>query len=49
MVNKEKEFNNQFKTTGRSGEQKNGRLAQLKNHNTQAGETPNEYINKKED
>ena len=49
MVNKEKEFNNQFKTTGRSGKQKSGRLAQLKNNISKPEEIPNEYINKKEE
>jgi len=48
MVNKERDFNNMFKTTGRSGEHKNGRLAQMKNHNSEGAEAPNEYINKKD-
>jgi len=31
------------------GEHRNGRLAQLKNHNTDALDIPNEYLAKKED
>lgn len=46
MVNKEKEFNNQFKTTGNSGEHRNGRLSQFKNHNSQGKGIPNEYMTK---
>ncbi|MFC4620512.1 hypothetical protein ACFO4N_17615 [Camelliibacillus cellulosilyticus] len=49
MVNKEKAFNNQFKTTGRSGEHKNGRLAQMKNHNSEGSDLPNEYMTKKDE
>lgn len=45
MVNKEKEWNNQFKTNENSGEHRNGRLSQMKNHNTEDEETSNEYVN----
>ncbi|MGY0694833.1 hypothetical protein ACW2QC_18965 [Virgibacillus sp. FSP13] len=48
MVNKEKEFNNQFKENTNHGEHRNGRKSQFKNHNNQGGE-PNEYISNKED
>jgi hypothetical protein len=48
MVNKEKEFNNQFKENENSGEHRNGRLSQFKNHNSQGGEKPNEYVHKNE-
>lgn len=48
MVNKEKEFNNQFKENKNSGEHRNGRKSQFKNHNAENGEEPNEYISKKE-
>lgn len=48
MVNKEKEFNNQFKENENSGEHRNGRLSQVKNHHSQGKETPNEYVSKKE-
>lgn len=48
MVNKEKEFNNQFKKNEQSGERRNGRKSQFKNHNSQGGE-PNEYISKREE
>ncbi|MGM8364444.1 hypothetical protein ACLIBG_03070 [Virgibacillus sp. W0181] len=43
MVNKEKEFNNQFKKNKQSGEHRNGRKSQFKNHNSKGGEEPNEY------
>ncbi|WP_404450549.1 hypothetical protein LG329_09320 [Virgibacillus necropolis] len=48
MVNKEKEFNNQFKENENSGEHRNGRKAQFKNYNANAGEAPNEYRSKKD-
>ncbi|MDY0394367.1 hypothetical protein ACFSMW_08685 [Virgibacillus halophilus] len=48
MVNKEKEFNNQFKENKNAGEHRNGRLSQFKNHNSQGEEEPNEYISKKQ-
>lgn len=47
-MNKEKEFNNQFKSNENSGEHRNGRLSQFKNHNDQEEERPNEYVSKKE-
>lgn len=49
MGNKHKKKNNQFKENENSGEQRNGRLSQFKNHNNQGGDEPNEYINKKDD
>ncbi|MNJ44313.1 hypothetical protein D3C77_393590 [compost metagenome] len=36
--------NGQNATTGNGGEGGNGRLSQFKNHSTQGGDTPNEYI-----
>lgn len=48
MVNKEKEFNNQFKENKRHGEHRNGRKSQFKNHNSQEGQL-NEYIDNKSD
>lgn len=48
MVNKEKELNNQFKENSNSGEHRNGRLSQFKNHHSQGGEVPNEYVSKKQ-
>ncbi|GAB3048980.1 hypothetical protein [Virgibacillus ainsalahensis] len=48
MVNKEKEFNNMFKKNEQSGERRNGRKSQFKNHNAQENEAPNEYISKKD-
>ncbi|HEU5138919.1 MAG TPA: hypothetical protein VFT51_03020 [Bacillales bacterium] len=47
MVNKEKEWNNQFKTNENSGEHRNGRLSQMKNHNADDQDSPNEYVNEK--
>ncbi|MDY0404405.1 hypothetical protein P5G51_002320 [Virgibacillus sp. 179-BFC.A HS] len=47
MVNKEKEFNNQFKENKNSGEHRNGRLSQYKNHNSQGGDEPNEYVSRR--
>lgn len=49
MVNKEKDFNNMFKENENSGEHRNGRKSQFKNHNKKFGKAPNEYISKKED
>ncbi|WP_165769026.1 hypothetical protein [Virgibacillus profundi] len=49
MVNKEKEFNNMFKENENSGEQRNGRKSQFKNHNSKLGEAPNEYVSKKDE
>lgn len=49
MSNKDKKKNNQFKENKNSGEQRNGRLSQFKNHNSQGGAEPNEYISKKDD
>ena len=45
MANKKKEF----KENKSTGEQRNGRLSQFKNHNSADEEEPNEYISKKED
>ncbi|WP_163969366.1 hypothetical protein [Oceanobacillus halotolerans] len=48
MVNKQKEFNNQFKENRNHGEHRNGRKSQFKNHNAHDGEgQPDEYINEK--
>ena len=47
MSNKEKKHNNQFKENENSGEQRNGRKSQYKNHNSENGEAPNEYITDK--
>ncbi|MFZ3579920.1 hypothetical protein [Virgibacillus sp. DJP39] len=49
MVNKEKEFNNQFKENKNSGEHRNGRKSQFKNNNAHGDEAPNEYLSKKEE
>lgn len=49
MDNKQKKQNNQFKENKNSGEQRNGRLSQFKNHNNKDGEEPNEYISRKDD
>lgn len=49
MSNKHKKKNNQFKENKNSGEHRNGRLSQYKNHNNQGGDEPNEYISKKEE
>ncbi|WP_176222134.1 hypothetical protein [Tuberibacillus sp. Marseille-P3662] len=49
MVNKEKEWNNQFKKNKNSGEHKNGRLSQFKNNAADGEETPNEYVSKKDE
>ncbi|MED1560790.1 hypothetical protein AJ85_08070 [Alkalihalobacillus alcalophilus ATCC 27647 = CGMCC 1.3604] len=38
-----KKHNNQFKENENSGEHRNGRLSQFKNHNAVGGE-PNEYL-----
>ena len=48
MSNKHKK-NNQFKENKNSGEQRNGRLSQYKNHNIHDGDEPNEYMSQKED
>jgi len=47
MVNKERK-NNQFKENENSGEHRNGRKSQFKNHNSKGGDTPNEYISKRD-
>ena len=49
MSNKHKKKNNQFKENKNSGEQRNGRLSQYKNHNIHDGDEPNEYMSQKED
>ena len=49
MNNQKKSNNNQFKENKSTGEQRNGRLSQFKNHNSADEEEPNEYISKKED
>ncbi|WP_168927216.1 hypothetical protein [Virgibacillus necropolis] len=49
MVNKEKEFNNQFKENKNSGEHRNGRKSQFKNYNVHESEAPNEYLSKKDE
>lgn len=49
MVNKEKEFNNQFKENKNSGEHRNGRKSQFKNHNVNNSEAPNEFFSNKKD
>ncbi|HLR67658.1 hypothetical protein [Virgibacillus alimentarius] len=48
MSTKDKKRNNQFKENENSGEHRNGRKSQFKNHNAEGG-TPNEYISKKEE
>ncbi|TCP20352.1 hypothetical protein EV207_15226 [Scopulibacillus darangshiensis] len=48
-MNKEKEFDHQFKTRENSGEHRNGRKSQFKNHNSQGEGNPNEYISKTEE
>lgn len=48
MVNKEKEWNNQFKKNENSGEHRNGRLSPFKNSNAEGEGTPNEYVDRKE-
>lgn len=48
MNNKQQKKNNQFKENENSGEQLNGRLSPFKNHNSQGGDEPNEYISKKD-
>jgi len=48
MGNEERK-NNQFKENENSGEQRNGRKSQYKNHNAKGGATPNEYITKPEE
>ncbi|WP_192869565.1 hypothetical protein [Lentibacillus sediminis] len=48
MVNKEKEFNNQFKENKPHGERRNGRKSQFKNSSVHGGDEPNEYVNKKD-
>ncbi|WP_197482163.1 hypothetical protein [Oceanobacillus sp. Castelsardo] len=40
--------NRQFKERGNSGETRNGRKSQFKNSNPHGGETPNEYLSRKE-
>ncbi|WKB36073.1 hypothetical protein QS257_01915 [Terrilactibacillus sp. S3-3] len=47
MVSKPKRFNRQFKTRGNSGEYRNGRLAQFKNHSIDDDGIPDEYVSKK--
>lgn len=47
MVSKSKRFNRQFKTREDSGEHRNGRLAQFKNHSIDGDDIPDEYISKK--
>ncbi|MBM7645486.1 hypothetical protein JOD45_001697 [Scopulibacillus daqui] len=44
MANKE-QFDHQFKSRGHTGEHRNGRLSQFKNHNSKGKGRPNEYIN----
>lgn len=39
----------QFKENKQSGEQRNGRKSQFKNHNAEKGEEPNEFLNKKDE
>jgi hypothetical protein len=42
--------NNQQSTSKvHGGEYRNGRLSQIKNHNPQDGDIPNEYVNRNED
>lgn len=49
-MSKQDRFNNQFKERENSGEKRNGRKAQFKNHNAEGGDVPNEFVsNKKED
>ncbi|WP_173916843.1 hypothetical protein [Halobacillus sp. Marseille-Q1614] len=40
--------NNQFKENKNHGEHHNGRLSQMKNHNSTGGEDLNEFINNKD-
>ncbi len=46
MSKKDKKPNRQFKETKNKGEHRNGRLAQFKNHSTEFGAEPNEYIDR---
>ncbi|WP_180316699.1 hypothetical protein [Shouchella shacheensis] len=48
MTGKKKNPNNQFKENSNHGEHRNGRLNQFKNHNSQGGDVPNEYLSKEE-
>ncbi|MFQ3546524.1 hypothetical protein Q7A53_20770 [Halobacillus rhizosphaerae] len=47
MSKKDKKPDNQFKENKNHGEHRNGRKAQFKNHSTEFGEEPNEYVNNK--
>ncbi|MCP3026513.1 hypothetical protein [Halobacillus sp. A5] len=49
MSKKDKKVDNQFKENKNHGEHRNGRLSQFKNHNSQSGEKPNEYVTKREE
>lgn len=49
MGNKQQRFNRQFKERKHSGEYRNGRKSQFKNHNVEGSGTPNEYISNKEE
>jgi len=48
-MSKQDRFNNQFKERENSGEKRNGRKAQYKNHHAEGEDIPNEYVNKKEE
>lgn len=49
MANKQSNSDNhQLKKDKSTGEQRNGRLSQFKNHNMHDEEAPNEYISKKD-
>jgi hypothetical protein len=45
-MGKEKKPDRQFKERKNHGENRNGRKAQFKNHSTEFGEFPNEYIDR---
>ncbi|MBN8236309.1 hypothetical protein JF544_13665 [Halobacillus kuroshimensis] len=46
MSKKDKKHDRQFKERKSHGEQRNGRLAQFKNHSTEFGSEPDEYIDR---
>ncbi|MFC7394628.1 hypothetical protein [Scopulibacillus cellulosilyticus] len=48
MANKEK-FDRQFRSRKNTGEHRNGRLSQFKNHSSTGKGRPNEYINENDE
>lgn len=48
-MSKAEKSDNQFKKNKSTGEQRNGRLSQFKNHNPVDGEEPNEYVSQKDE